>query len=77
MKLDDKKKNMAGKMQDDKKHYRLLASMEGQSSKRKYYKDRIKDIAKQQKGKESLNIPRGEKNENNHMMEGPNEHNRA
>jgi hypothetical protein len=36
-----------------------------------------KEIAGKMKGKESLNIPRGEKNEGNKMEEGRNENNRA
>jgi hypothetical protein len=36
-----------------------------------------KEIASKMKGKESLNIPRGEKNEGNKMEEGRNENNRA
>jgi len=42
------------------------------SEKKKHIASRMKD-----KGKESLNIPRGEKNEGNKMEEGRNEHNRA
>ena len=61
----------------DKKKMEIALKMvhkAGKESKRAYgYKDFHK---RSQKGRESLNIPRGEKNEGNNMYEGKNENNR-
>lgn len=63
MKTDEKKKSVARKM---------LGWREHGSAAFKYT-----DFHKRsQKGKGSLNIPKGEKNEGNTMMEGRNENNR-
>jgi hypothetical protein len=71
MKLDDKKKEIAGKM----KPICADRSCKDQSHKHSWMGHHEKGKWKQ-KGKESLNIPRGEKNEGNKMMEGKNENNR-
>jgi hypothetical protein len=47
------------------------------ASRSKELEGKKKEIAGKMKGKESLNIPRGEKDEGNKMEEGRNEHNRA
>ena len=62
----DKKKAIAHKM-----HWKV-ESNDNYASMRELY-----NSMKKKKGKSSLNIPKGEKNEGNRMMEGRNENNRA
>ena len=68
--LEEKKKEIAGKMRI--KSHTLM----GTPSTKDYSKERKYNRKAYQKGKESLNIPRGEKNEGNNMYEGKNENNR-
>jgi hypothetical protein len=66
--LTEKKKEIAGKMSLGERN------RNGERLSWAEHKQRLG--TKSQKGKESLNIPKGEKNENNKMMEGKNENNR-
>ena len=52
--------------------YKKAARSKALEGKKKEIASKMKD-----KGKESLNIPKGEKNEGNKMQEGRNENNRA
>ena len=62
--LEKKKKELASKMvRHEKSGNAYVSHLTGKEEK--------------QKGKESLNIPKGEKNEGNKMEEGKNENNRA
>lgn len=87
----EKKKEIAGKMKPDRSRIKLgegsLEERRYQAERankqmrksgtfyipanKKFYEPK-----RSQKGRESLNIPRGEKNEGNKMMEGKNENNR-
>ena len=92
MKLEDKKKGMAGKMKGTIHERTVNGGWEkvrgdvtredfekGYSRKHKIGAVKGQPMYKfrEQKGKESLNIPKGEKNEGNKMQEGRNENNRA
>jgi hypothetical protein len=60
-----------------KEHPKSIATGVYDVTRSKALEGKKKEIAGKMKGKESLNIPRGEKNEGNKMEEGRNENNRA
>lgn len=47
--MKDAKNKALEKAKSQKHHYKLLASMEGSSSRKKYYKGKIKEYARQLK----------------------------
>lgn len=74
MKLSDKKKGVAGKMAHVKLGKEKLKNFAYRITD---HKDRLLKEHGSQKGRESLNIPKGEKNMGNKLYEGKNEQQRA
>jgi len=75
MKSDDKKKTIAKKMSGNPPGLAARNNRMALEIDRHNRSWNGKEYA-YKKGKGSLNIPKGEKNEGNRMMEGPNENNR-
>ena len=71
-KLADKKKEIAGKMKERFEKNKKQSPWMARDKKT----NRQRERRWEQKARESLNIPKGEKNEGNKMYEGKNENNR-